>query len=174
METFERVFQPRFDDVFRKDHLLKGRWSAEVFGNDRPIVLELGCGKGEYTIGLAEADPDRNYIGVDIKGARIWKGAKIAHEKELVNVAFLRTRIEFIESFFSPGEVEEIWITFPDPQLKRRRNKKRLTGSLFLNKYRNFLRDHGLVHLKTDSDLLYAYTRELLIFNGLESISETE
>ena len=98
----------------------------------------------------------------------------MAHEKELVNVAFLRTRIEFIESFFAPGEVEEIWITFPDPQLKRRRNKKRLTGSLFLNRYRNFLRDRGLVHLKTDNDLLYAYTRELLIFNGLEIVSETE
>jgi len=120
METFERVFQPRFEDVFGKDHLLKGRWSAKVFGNDRPIVLELGCGKGEYTVGQAEKDPARNYIGVDIKGARMWKGAKKAHEKNLDNVAFLRTRIEFIESFFTSGEVEEIWITFPDPQLKRR------------------------------------------------------
>lgn len=174
METFDRVFQPRFDDVFRKNHSFKGRWSAEVFGNDRPIVLELGCGKGEYTLGQAEADPARNFIGVDIKGARIWKGAKIAHEKELVNVAFLRTRIEFIESFFAPGEVEEIWITFPDPQLKRRRNKKRLTGSLFLNRYRTFLRDRGLVHLKTDNDLLYAYTRELVNYNGMEIVSETE
>lgn len=174
METFERVFQPRFEDVFRKDHTLKGRWSAQVFGNDRPIVLELGCGKGEYTIGQAEADSGRNFIGVDIKGARIWRGAKIAHEKRLSNVAFLRTRIEFIDSFFAPGEVEEIWITFPDPQLKRRRNKKRLTGPLFLNRYRNFLRDKGLVHLKTDNDLLHACTRQLLIFNGLEIVSETE
>lgn len=174
METFQRVFQPRFEDVFNKDHGLKGKWSSEVFRNDRPLVLELGCGKGEYSVGQAEMDPDRNYIGVDIKGARIWKGAKTAHEKELDNVAFLRTRIEFIESFFAPGEVDEIWVTFPDPQLKRRRNKKRLTGQLFLNRYRSFLKDNGIVHLKTDNDELYAYTSELVEHNKLEVLFATE
>jgi tRNA (guanine-N7-)-methyltransferase len=174
METFQRVFQPPFEDVFNKDHDLKGRWSSKVFLNDRPLVLELGCGKGEYTVGQAEINPERNYIGVDIKGARMWKGAKAAHEMELDNVAFLRTRIEFIESFFAPDEVDEIWVTFPDPQLKRRRSKKRLTGHLFLNMYRSFLKDNGIVHLKTDNDALYTYTRELVQYNKLEVLFSTE
>ena len=173
METFQRVFQPPFEDVFGKDHFLKGRWGTEVFGNRQPIVLELGCGKGEYTVEQAVMDPGRNFIGIDIKGARIWRGAKLANEKGLVNVAFLRTRIEFIESFFAPGEADEIWITFPDPQLKRRRNKKRLTGSLFLNRYREFLRNNGIVHLKTDNVQLYVYTLALVRYNRLEVLYET-
>ena len=173
METFQRVFQPPLYDVFGKDHFLKGWWGAEVFGNRQPIVLELGCGKGEYTVGQAETDPGRNFIGVDIKGARIWRGAKSASEKGLDNVAFLRTRIEFIESFFAPGEADEIWITFPDPQLKRRRSKKRLTGPQFLNRYRSFLRDNGMVHLKTDNVHLYEYTLALVRHNRLDLLCET-
>jgi tRNA (guanine-N7-)-methyltransferase len=173
METFQRVFQPPFEDVFGKDHFLKGRWGTEVFCNRQPIVLELGCGKGEYTVGQAEMDPSRNFIGVDIKGARIWRGAKFANEKGLFNVAFLRARIEFIESFFAQGEADEIWITFPDPQLKRRRSKKRLTGPLFLNRYRSFLRDNGIINLKTDNVHLYEYTLTLVRHNMLEVIHET-
>ena len=120
-KTFRCLVQPEFDEIFGKDHPLKGRWHADFFRNDRPIVLELGCGKGEYTVALAADDPARNYIGVDIKGARMWRGAKTATEQGMDNVGFLRTRIEFITSFFAPGEVSELWITFPDPQLKTRR-----------------------------------------------------
>jgi tRNA (guanine-N7-)-methyltransferase len=167
LETLERVFQPPFEEVFRKGYSLKGKWCRQVFGNSHPLVLELGCGKGEYTVGLARQDPGRNYMGLDIKGARIWKGARIAHEEGLANVAFLRTRIDFIESFFDRDEVEEIWITFPDPQEKKRRQKKRLTGAPFLNRYRNFLVDGGNIHLKTDNLPLYNYTLELVRQNGL-------
>jgi tRNA (guanine-N7-)-methyltransferase len=174
METFQRVYQPPFDEFFGKDFHLKGRWAVEVFGNSNPLVLELGCGKGEYTVQQAERDPDRNFIGIDIKGARIWRGARTANEKGLENAAFLRTRIEFINSFFASGEVSEIWITFPDPQLKRRRIKKRLTGSIFLNSYRLFLKDRGVVHLKTDNDELFSYTKALAEQNRLEILSETE
>jgi tRNA (guanine-N7-)-methyltransferase len=173
METFDRVFQPEFEAVFNRDFHLKGQWAASVFNNDHPVVLELGCGKGEYTLGLAQRYPGKNFIGVDIKGARIWKGAKTANEGGLKNAAFLRTRIEFIESFFGPSEVDEIWITFPDPQLKKRRNKKRLTGPRFLNQYRTFLKDGGVVHLKTDNDVLFRYTAQLARHNGLEIIAET-
>ena len=173
LEYFDRVFQPPIEEILRKDHSLKGNWNSEVFGNDHPIVLELGCGKGEYTIGLAGPNPDRNYIGIDIKGARIWKGAKTAFDKELKNVAFLRTRIELIQSFFQHGEVDEIWIIFPDPQLKRRRNKKRLSGTTFLNLYRNILKDNGLIHLKSDNDILYNYTLELATYNKLEILNHT-
>ncbi len=146
LNSFERVFQPGFDEFFDTDYRLKGKWKREVFGNDHPLVLELGCGKGEYTIGLAKKFTDMNFIGVDIKGARMWKGAKISNVEDIRNSAFLRTRIEFISAFFGRDEVGEIWITFPDPQLKKRRNKKRLTGSLFLKKYQEFprrRRDHS-------------------------------
>jgi len=173
LEHLKRIFQPPIEEVLGKDHSLKGNWISEVFGNDHPIVLELGCGKGEYTIGLAGLNPDRNYIGVDIKGARIWKGVKAANDTDLKNVAFLRTRIELIQSFFQPGEVDEIWITFPDPQLKRRRNKKRLSGTTFLNLYRSLLKDNGLIHLKTDNDILYNYTLDLAIYNDLEILYHT-
>ncbi|MCF8345761.1 MAG: tRNA (guanosine(46)-N7)-methyltransferase TrmB [Bacteroidales bacterium] len=174
METFQNVFQPRFEEVYEKDYALKGSWAEEVFDNHHPIVLELGCGKGEYTVGQAELDTRRNFIGVDIKGARIWRGARTANDKALQNVAFLRTRIEVITSFFASGEIDEIWITFPDPQLKRRRHKKRLTGPLFLNRYRQFLKDNGIVHLKTDNDQLFRYTRELASHNRLEIIHESD
>jgi len=173
MEQLERVFQPPFGEVFGKDFYLKGRWNSEVFHNDHPIILELGCGKGEYTIGLARLLPGNNYIGIDIKGARMWRGAKMAHDTNLTHVAFLRTRIEMIESFFGRDEIDEIWITFPDPQLKRRRNKKRLTGPRFLNSYRMLLKDNGIIHLKTDNEVLYNYTLELVKHNGLDVLHQT-
>jgi tRNA (guanine-N7-)-methyltransferase len=174
LETFERVFQPPFEDFFGKDYILKGKWNRTVFGNDQPLVLELGCGKGEYTVGLAKKFPGMNFIGVDIKGARIWRGAKISNEENIVNSAFLRTRIEFISSFFAKDEVSEIWLTFPDPQLKKRRNKKRLSGSVFLSKYQNFLKDGGIIHLKTDNRVLYDYTLTLAQFNSLEILLQTD
>lgn len=166
-KTFRCLVQPEFDEIFGKDHPLKGRWHADFFRNDRPIVLELGCGKGEYTVALAADDPARNYIGVDIKGARMWRGAKTATEQGMDNVGFLRTRIEFINGLFGEGEVSEIWITFPDPQLKTRRAKKRLTSPLFLEYYARLLRADGTIHLKTDSKHLYAYTNEVIRRFGL-------
>lgn len=165
--TFRCMIQPQFDEIFGKDHPLKGRWRSDFFGNDRPIVLELGCGRGEYTVGLAEADPTANYIGVDIKGARMWRGAKTATERGMENVAFLRTRIEFIDSFFAPDEVDRIWITFPDPQMNKRRVAKRLTSPGFLERYARFLRPEGTVHLKTDSGHLHEYTKAVLAANGI-------
>lgn len=171
--TLQRVFQPEIDEILKKDYYLKGSWAREVFKNAHPLVLELGCGKGEYTVNQAIMHPEKNFIGVDIKGSRIWHGAKGANERDLVNAAFLRTRIELVESFFGSEEVSEIWITFPDPQLKNKRNKKRLTGSTFLNHYRTFLMDQGLIHLKTDNDVLYSYTLDLLRYNQCEIIAET-
>lgn len=156
--TFACFLQPAFDEVFRCDHPIKGHWNRDFFRNDRPIVLELGCGKGEYTVALAERDPSRNYIGIDIKGARMWRGAKTATERGMDNVGFLRTRIEFINALFAEGEVSEIWITFPDPQLKTRRAAKRLTAPQFLARYARLLRDDGWINLKTDSKHLHAYT----------------
>ncbi len=167
LETLERAFQPPIEEVFQKDYHLKGSWKRDVFLNDHPLVLELGCGKGEYTLGLARKNREKNYIGMDIKGARIWKGARTAQDEGLTNVAFLRTRIDFIQSFFARNEVEELWITFPDPQEKRRQRKKRLTGAIFLNRYRAFLMDEGIINLKTDNHGLYIYTLELARFNNL-------
>ena len=161
MEHFSNVFQPSYAEVMNADFSKKGQWHTE-FGNTHPIVLELGCGKGEYTINLAKKYPEKNYIGIDIKGARIWKGAKYALENHIDNVRFLRTRIEFINHFFGPSEVSEIWITFPDPQLKEARAKKRLTAPRFLQLYRSFLAPSHKIHLKTDSRELYDYTMEVL------------
>jgi tRNA (guanine-N7-)-methyltransferase len=163
------MIQPATSEVLGCDHPMKGNWGKEFFGNDNPIVLELGCGKGDYTIDLAERNPAFNYIGVDIKGARLWKGAKYAEEHGLRNVAFLRTRIEFIESLFAQGEVAEIWITFADPQIGR--EKKRLTAPLFMNRYRNFLKQGGIIHLKTDSRYLHEYSRAMAEQNGLEILA---
>jgi tRNA (guanine-N7-)-methyltransferase len=165
METFPNVVQPAFDEVFGKDYRLKGNWNRLFFNNDNPIVLELGCGKGEYTTGLARRFPGKNFIGIDIKGSRMWKGARTALASHLENVAFLRTHIEMIQSFFGTDEIEEIWITFPDPQLKKKR--KRLTSARFLNTYGNFLKKGGLIHLKTDSPVLYQYTIDLARLNKL-------
>jgi tRNA (guanine-N7-)-methyltransferase len=166
--TFSCLVQPDFEDVFRCDHPLKGRWHEDHFRNNNPIVLELGCGRGEYTVALARRMPDVNFIGVDIKGARMWRGAKTATEEGLANAAFLRTRIEFISSLFGPGEVAGLWITFPDPQLKKNRVKKRLTAPSFLEAYAGFLAPGAPIHLKTDSRHLHDYTLAVAAHNGLE------
>ena len=144
----------------------------KLFSNDLPLVLELGCGKGEYTVGLAKNDPERNFIGVDIKGARIFTGAKQVEEEGIRNAGFLRTQVEALTGFFTPGEVSEIWITFPDPQLKK--TNKRLTSTRFLGYYRNFMKADGVVNLKTDSPFLYEYTRRLALHNGLEILEQTD
>lgn len=159
------TFQPKFEEIFNKDFFLKGKWKEDFFKNSKPITLELGCGRGEYTVGLAKRFPERNFIGVDIKGARIWKGAKEAHELGLDNVGFIRTRVDHINSFFAEGEVDEIWFTFPDPQLKK--PLKRLTSSRFLSYYQKFIIEGGLINLKTDSQELYDYTKEVIEYNKL-------
>ncbi|MCD8172932.1 MAG: tRNA (guanosine(46)-N7)-methyltransferase TrmB [Alistipes sp.] len=169
--TFANLVQPEFGEIFHKDHPLKGKWKSDFFGNDRPLVLELGCGRGEYTVALGEMFPDRNFIGIDIKGARMWRGAKTATENGMANVGFLRTRIEFINSFFGPGEVDEVWITFPDPQLKKNRVKKRLTAPQFLEMYSRFVTPDTPVHLKTDCLHLHRYTKAVAEANGLRVIS---
>jgi tRNA (guanine-N7-)-methyltransferase len=171
--SFDNVIQPKIGDISGKDHPLKGRWNKDIFKNDNPLVLELGCGKGEYSVGLATIYPDRNFIGIDIKGARMWRGAKTSNELKLSNIAFLRTRIEFINSFFSNDEVDEIWITFPDPHPGGKNPDKRLTSPRFLNLYRLFLKNNGLVHLKTDNIELYTYTNTVVSYNGLNIISFT-
>lgn len=170
-ETFSNLYQPQFPEVFRKDFHLKGKWNSEVFKNNNPIVLELGCGRCEYTIGMGRFNPDKNYIGIDIKGARLWRGAKTATEDKMSHIAFIRTNIELLGSFFAQNEVSEIWITFPDPQLKVRRAKKRLTGSLLLNQYKKVLNETGTINLKTDSAELFQYTNELLNFNQITPIT---
>ena len=172
METFSNVFQYPYSVLMQQGFPLKGKWHSDFFGNGNPIVLELGCGKGEYTVGLAKRFPDRNFIGVDIKGARMWTGAKQAVTDNMPNVAFVRTNIELIASFFAPGEVSEIWITFPDPQMKK--TNKRLTSVRFLNLYRRILEPGGIINLKTDSPFLYTYTRELVRLNGLPVEVDTD
>lgn len=165
-ETFVNVIQPTREELTTGAFGMIGSWSNRFFKNDHPIVLELGCGKGEYTVNLARKYPNKNFIGVDIKGARFWRGAKTALEENLENVAFLRTQIELIDHCFSENEVDEIWITFPDPQIKYKRTKHRLTNRVFLNKYRNVLAPEGVIHLKTDSEFMHGYTLGLL--HGLE------
>ena len=160
------VVQPPFEEVFGRDHSLKGRWGTDFFGNGHPLVLELGCGKGEYTVGLARRSPEKNFLGIDIKGARMWRGAVTARDEGLKNVGFLRTRIELLDSFFAGGEVSEIWITFPDPQPTKRRARKRLTHPRFLEMYRRILRPGGVIHLKTDNRPLYEYTLRVVQLNG--------
>ena len=171
--TFRNVIQPEIDQA-GNDHAIKGEWRNAIFKNRNPVILELGCGKGEYTIGLSSGFPDNNYIGVDIKGARLWRGARTAHENLLTNVAFLRTRIEFITSFFSEDEIDEIWITFPDPHPGQYNSNKRLTCPWFLNAYRKILRNNGIIHLKTDNHEIFDYTRKLVTRNGLELIAATD
>lgn len=166
-ETFHNVIQPTREEVMADTHQLKGNWNKR-FNNQKPIVLELGCGKGEYTVGLAERYPNKNFIGIDIKGARFWRGAKTAIEDGLPNVYFIRTQIELITEIFAPNEVSEIWITFPDPQIKYKRTKHRLTNLSFLDRYKSILHDEGLVHLKTDSEFMHGYTLGLLHGAGHE------
>jgi tRNA (guanine-N7-)-methyltransferase len=173
-ETFSNLIQTEFTEYFGHDHPMKGQWRSRFFRNSNPIVLELGCGKGEYTIGLARQFPGKNFIGIDIKGARLWRGAKTAMEQQMPNVAFVRTRIEIINSFFAENEVDEVWLTFPDPQPRQAKALKRLSSSRFLSKYRGFLRPGGVVHLKTDSLGLHRYTRALAEQNGLTIHACTE
>jgi tRNA (guanine-N7-)-methyltransferase len=165
--TFSNVIQPGADFKPGREHQLKGKWKSDMFHNENAIILELGCGKGEYTTGLASRFPDRNFIGVDIKGARMWRGAKTAIENKLVNAAFLRTRIEFITSFFGEDEIDEIWLTFPDPFTGKRVTNRRLTCPWFLNNYRHFLKDNGIIHLKTDNSELFNYTLSVARGNNL-------
>lgn len=164
------VYQPTREEAL-KGFDLKGKWRSEVFKNENPIVLELGCGKGEYSVGLAKAFPEKNFIGIDIKGARFWFGAKEAFENGFNNVAFLRTQIELIDCFFEENEVDEIWITFPDPQIKYRRTKHRLTHPDFLARYKKILKPDGIIHLKTDSEFLHGYTLGYLQGAGHEIIT---
>ena len=165
MEVLPNVFQPKHEEVFRTDYPLKGKWNQEVFHNDHPIILEIGCGKGEYTVELGKLYPEKNFIGLDIKGARMWTGATGALREGLSNVAFLRTNIEIIDRFFAEGEVAEIWLTFSDPQMKK--VTKRLTSTFFMTRYRRFLQDRGRIHLKTDSNFLFTYTEYMVERNGL-------
>ncbi|MFA7447925.1 MAG: tRNA (guanosine(46)-N7)-methyltransferase TrmB [Weeksellaceae bacterium] len=164
-KTFTNVFQPTREEMI-ENFELKGKWNSTYFKNNHPIVLELGCGKGEYSVALAEKFPDKNFIGIDIKGSRFWRGAKTALENEMHNVAFLRTQIELIDYAFAQGEVSEIWITFPDPQIKFKRTKHRLTHPEFLKRYHTVLNKDGIVHLKTDSEFLHGYTHGIIQMEG--------
>lgn len=168
--TFDNVFQPTREEVVNDEFPLKGKWNKEFFKNDHPLVLELGCGKGEYSVGLAHRYPEKNFIGIDIKGARFWRGAKTAVDNGMHNVAFLRTQIELIEHCFAEGEVDEIWITFPDPQIKYKRTKHRMTNSEFLQRYKKILKKDGVMNLKTDSEFMHGYTLGLLHGEGHEVI----
>ena len=167
-DTFHNVFQPKREELVDAVYPLKGQWNQQFFKNSNPLVLELGCGKGEYTVGLAERYPNKNFIGIDIKGARFWRGAKTAVENKMPNVAFIRAQIELIEQLFETNEVDEIWITFPDPQIKYKRTKHRMTNATFLKRYKNILNDTGIVHLKTDSEFMHGYTLGLLHGQGHE------
>lgn len=167
-ETFANVFQPKRDELVSGTFSLKGHWNSSFFKNDNPLVLELGCGKGEYSIGLAKKYPNKNFIGIDIKGARFWRGAKTAVEESISNVAFLRTQIELIEFAFAKDEIDEIWITFPDPQIKYKRTKHRMTNIEFLERYKKILKPDGIMNLKTDSEFMHGYTLGLLHGAGHE------
>lgn len=169
-ENFTNVLQPSREEIVEKSFSLKGKWAKDFFKNDQPIVLELGCGKGEYCIGLAQMFPEKNFLGIDIKGARFWRGAKTALEEDLDNVGFLRTQIELIDRIFEKNEIDEIWITFPDPQIKYKRTKHRLTNTEFLQKYKYILKEEGIVNLKTDSEFMHGYTLGLLHGEGHEVI----
>ena len=166
---FSNLFQPNRDDLISNSFELKGKWNS-FFKNDNPIVLELGCGKGEYTTELAKSNADKNYIGIDIKGARIWKGAKDSIQNKLNNVCFIRTQIELIDKIFDEKEISEIWITFPDPQLKIQRKKHRLTNSKFMSLYKKILKSNGKINLKTDSEFLHGYTLGLIEGMGIDPI----
>lgn len=170
--TFKNCFTLYFENL-QQGLPLKGKWHSDYFKNANPIVLELGCGRGEYTVGLAMNNPGKNYIGMDIKGNRIWTGAKAALENKLDNVAFVRTRIDFVEYCFAPNEISEIWITFPDPQPQKTRERKRLTNIRFLERYKKFLKPGGIVHLKTDNTGLYEYTLEVIKENNFTLLFST-
>lgn len=169
-ETFNNVFQPTREELVNQNYILKGKWNTSYFKNNNSLILELGCGKGEYSVALAQKYPNKNFIGIDIKGARFWRGAKTAIEENLQNIAFIRTQIELIDYIFAENEVDEIWITFPDPQIKYKRTKHRMTNSVFLQKYKKVLKKDGVVNLKTDSEFMHGYTLGLLHGEGHEVI----
>ncbi len=170
--TFPNFFQPTIDEALQGFHL-KGKWNKEFFGNDNPVVLELGCGKGEYTVALARKYPKRNYIGIDIKGARMWRGCKTAVEEKMTNVAFIRTRIDLILNFFDKNEISEIWITFPDPQPRMKQVKKRLTSPRFIERYRQILTPKGIIHLKSDNTEIYNFTLSTIEKDGHHLLFQT-
>lgn len=173
VSAFVNCFFLSFEQSRAEGLPMKGKWRSDYFKNNNPIVLELGCGKGEYTVGLAKRYPGKNFIGVDVKGNRIWTGAKMALEDKMGNVAFIRTRIDFIESCFERSEVDEIWITFPDPQPLKTTIRQRLTNMIFLNRYKHILSENGVVHLKTDSEPFYEYSREVIRENNLQELDAT-
>lgn len=173
MEGFPHVIQDSRAELMKTPHAIQGKWNSDFFKNEHPIVLELGCGKGEYTVGLARRFPNKNFIGIDVKGARIWRGAKTVLEEKISNAGFIRTRIDFIAAFFSPGEVSEIWLTFSDPQPRPQWEKKRLTSPWFLERYTRLLGKDGIIHVKSDSDFLYEYTREVIRRYQLKCIVDT-
>lgn len=171
-ETFPHLFQPSAQEMFDGDFYLKGKWNSDFFKNNNPIILEVGCGKGEYTTYLAMQNPNKNYIGIDIKGPRLWTGSKIVQEKGLKNVAFIRNKVEFLTSFFSEDEISKIWITFPDPQ--KRKLKKRLTSARFLKIYSSILKKGATVNLKTDSVLMHEFTKIIIKLNELKTVFATD
>jgi tRNA (guanine-N7-)-methyltransferase len=173
VSSFGNCFFLSFEQARDNGLPMKGKWHKEYFKNENPIVLELGCGKGEYTVGLAKRFPDKNFIGVDIKGNRIWTGAKTAIENKMNNVAFIRTRIDFIESCFAEHEVDEIWITFPDPQPQKTRTRNRLTNMMFITRYQKILKKNGIINLKTDNEPFYEYSKEVVAENKFEVLDST-
>lgn len=172
-QSFQHVFEPPLNQIIDGQTFMQGEWGKNVFGNDNPITVELGCGKGEYTIGLARKYPDRNFIGVDVKGHRFWTGARQSIDEELNNVAFLRTKIEFINSFFAKDEVDEIWLTFSDPQPKDEKGTKRITSPIFIDRYKKFIKPGSIINIKSDSQWLYDNTIKELRDNGYEIIHDT-